>query len=218
MNNQKRLKDVCARLDKPPPPLPELCCWCLALSFPPRRGGLALSSGLWRPCGFCSFFVWYSCSCGFVPIRFSLSHLWINWRAYWLFWSLVVWFASRVLPIYFYFIFRLPLFSLCCWLFILWFLFDMWRVHLQEQINIILKRSKPRSVWLMFIWVHSWKKMIYDERLKQTDLFVNRRRSEVEAVKYEDSMKIHRRCCGTLLNNVKSHELVTNRRVKIHRY
>lgn len=158
MNNQKRLKDVCARLDKPPPPLPELCCWCLALSFPPRRGGLALSSGLWRPCGFCSFFVWYSCSCGFVPIRFSLSHLWINWRAYWLFWSLVVWFASRVLPIYFYFIFRLPLFSLCCWLFILWFLFDMWRVHLQEQINIILKRTKPRSVWLMFIWVHSWKK------------------------------------------------------------
>lgn len=149
---------MCARLDKPPPPLPELCCWCLALSFPLRRGGLALSSGLWRPCGFCSFFVWYSCSCGFVPIRFSLSHLWINWRAYWLFWSLVVWFASRVLPIYFYFIFRLPLFSLCCWLFILWFLFDMWRVHLQEQINIILKRSKPRSVWLMFIWVHSWKK------------------------------------------------------------
>lgn len=149
---------MCARLDKPPPPLPELCCWCLALSFPPRRGGLALSSGLWRPCGFCSFFVWYSCSCGFVPIRFSLSHLWINWRAYWLFWSLVVWFASRVLPIYFYFIFRLPLFSLCCWLFILWFLFDMWRVHLQEQINIILKRTKPRSVWLMFIWVHSWKK------------------------------------------------------------
>lgn len=145
-------------MDKPPPPLPELCCWCLALSFPPRRGGLALSSGLWRPCGFCSFFVWYSCSRGFVPIRFSLSHLWINWRAYWLFWSLVVWFASRVLPIYFYFIFRLPLFSLCCWLFILWFLFDMWRVHLQEQINIILKRTKPRSVWLMFIWVHSWKK------------------------------------------------------------
>lgn len=145
-------------MDKPPPPLLQLCCWCLALSFPPRRGGLALSSGLWRPCGFCSFFVWYSCSCGFVPIRFSLSHLWINWRAYWLFWSFVVWFASRVLPIYFYFIFRLPLFSLCCWLFILWFLFDMWRVHLQEQINIILKRTKPRSVWLMFIWVHSWKK------------------------------------------------------------
>lgn len=145
-------------MDKPPPPLLQLCCWCLALSFPLRRGGLALSSGLWRPCGFCSFFVWYSCSCGFVPIRFSLSHLWINWRAYWLFWSFVVWFASRVLPIYSYFIFRLPLFSLCCWLFILWFLFDMWRVHLQEQINIILKRTKPRSVWLMFIWVHSWKK------------------------------------------------------------
>lgn len=60
--------------------------------------------------------------------------------------------------------------------------------------------------------------MIYDESLKQTDLFVNRRRFEVETVKYEDSMKIHSRCCGTLLNNVKSHELVTNRRVKIHRY
>ena len=174
-----------ARLDYLPPPL-DLCCWCLALSFPVRRGGLGLSSGLWWPCGFCCFFVWYSCVCGFVPIRFSsqspLDKL------------------QRVLT-----------FLMVCCLVCpegsadLFIYFCLFLLHVADTSHVKKKskneeficrsrqtlllggRNRRQFDWYSFECTVG-KKKNYDETLKQTDLFVNRRWSEVETVKYPQEM------------------------------
>ena len=197
-----------ARLDYLPPPL-DLCCWCLALSFPVRRGGLGLSSGLWWPCGFCCFFIWYSCVCGFVPIRFSsqspldklqrvLTFLMVC--------CLVCPEGSADLFIYF----CLFLLHVADTSFFDFFLTCEEFICRSRQTLLLGGRNRRQFDWYSFECTVGKKDLWWDVKTNGPlceQKMIWGRNSEISTGDVED-----------LFKTIKRHELVTNRGVKIHRY